>query len=93
MKENKYWENKTVAKGILQLMATLCHCDVYFTVDPKWGNTDTMRLCFLKRQWFIDMHTGKCYMIHSHLGNNGEIVNDRTDFETVADMTNSIFTE
>ena len=92
MKENKYWENKTVAKGILQLMATLCQCDVYFTVDPNWGNTDTLRLCFLKRQWFIDVHTGKCYMIHSYLGDNCERIEDRTDFKSITDMINSIFT-
>lgn len=90
---NTYWDNHAVGEEILRLMALLCQCDVHFEVNPKWGGKDIMRWSFLKRQWFIDPHTGKSYMIHSHLGDNGEIVNDRTDFETVTDLINTVFTE
>ena len=93
MPDNAYWNNNSVSKEVLQLMALLCQSNVAFKVIPQWVPANVMQLSFFRRQWYIDMLTGTCYMIHAHSDDDGNIVHDRTQYETIDAMKNFICTE
>lgn len=64
--------------------------DLMIDIIPTWGDTDEMRVSFLKRQWFINKVTNECRMEHCHLGRGLSVATDRKDFTTVREMMDYI---
>lgn len=81
-----HWDEKT-RDAVFNIINLLFCCGIYVTIDHTYEENDEILLNFLKRQWYIGLKTGECYMVHRTLGDHCKLVEDREDFKSVEDMT------
>lgn len=83
-----HWDEKT-RDAVFNIINLLFCCGICVEIDHTYAyeDTDEILLNFLKRQWYIGLKTGKCYMVHRTLGDHCKLVEDREDFKSVEDMT------
>jgi hypothetical protein len=80
-----HWDEKT-RDAVFNIINLLFCCGICVEIDHTYvyEDTDEILLNFLKRQWYIGLKTGKCYMVHRTLGDHCKLVEDREDFRQIS---------
>lgn len=81
-----HWDEKT-RDAVFNIINLLFCCGICVEIDHTYEDNDEILLNFLKRQWYIGLKTGECYMVHRTLDDHCKLVEEREDFKSVEDMT------
>lgn len=81
-----HWDERTY-EAIARLIDLLFCCGVPVTLDHTYEENDKALLLFLKRKWFVGLKSEECYMVHTTTDDHLELVEKRTDFKSIEDMT------
>ena len=89
--DNSTWD-ETTRTGVLELIEMLYRGRESVRIDIDGFHAHTMELNFMKRQWYVNLHTGKCRMEHHHWAKGGgnRIAIGRKRFDSVKAMTDYI---